>query len=154
MKRLLFIPALLVLFGIVVWPVALSADPTVRTVAIKAGDDMKFSVTQINARPGERLRIVLSSRGTMPKVAMAHNVVVLAKGTDKEAFVNASATARETDVVAPALKSKVIAATRMVGNGETTDVTFVVPKTPGTYDFVCTFPGHYLAGMRGVLIVK
>ena len=85
---------------------------------------------------------------------MAHNVVVLAKGTDTDACINASATARATDFIAPAFKAKVIAATKLAGNGETVEVTFDVPKAPGKYDFVCSFPGHYLAGMRGVLVVK
>jgi azurin len=143
-----------VLFVLVTLTAGLSADPAVRTIAIKAGDDMKFSVTKIAATRGERLRIVLTSRGTMPKLAMAHNVVVLAKGTDADAFINASATARTTDYIAPALKAKVIAATKLAGNGETVEVTFDVPKVAGNYDFVCSFPGHYLGGMRGVLTVK
>ncbi|HEY0872137.1 MAG TPA: plastocyanin/azurin family copper-binding protein [Vicinamibacterales bacterium] len=142
------------LFAFVTLTAALSADPAARTIAIKAGDDMKFSVTKIVAKPGERLRIVLTSRGTMPKIAMAHNVVVLAKGTDADAFVNASAVARTTDYIAPSMKSKVIAATKLAGNGETVEVTFDVPKAAGNYDFVCSFPGHYLGGMRGVLTVK
>jgi azurin len=52
------------------------------------------------------------------------------------------------------MKSKVIAATKLAGNGETVEVTFDVPKVAGNYDFVCSFPGHYLGGMRGVLTVK
>jgi uncharacterized cupredoxin-like copper-binding protein len=32
-------------------------------------------------------------------------------------------------------------------------VTFTAPTTPGRYEFVCSFPGHYQVGMRGVLIV-
>ena len=33
-------------------------------------------------------------------------------------------------------------------------VTFTVPKTPGTYTYLCSFAGHYAAGMWGQLIVK
>lgn len=131
-----------------------STDPVSRTIKIVAGDDMKFSVTQIAAKPGERLKIVLTSKGTLPKIAMAHNVVLLDKGTDTNAFVNASAMARGTDFVAPAFKKQVLAATKLAGNGETVEVTFTVPKVAGKYDFVCTFPGHFLGGMRGVLTVK
>lgn len=131
-----------------------SADPVPRTVTIGAGDDMRFSVTEVTARPGERLRIVLKSTGSMPKMAMAHNVVVLARGTDVDAFINASAMARSTAFVAPAFAAQVIAATPLAGNGETVEVTFAAPKAPGRYDFVCSFPGHFLAGMRGVLVVK
>ena len=143
-----------VLFAFVVSTVGLSADPAPRTVAIKATDDMKFSVTEIVAKRGEKLRVVLSSRGTMPKMAMAHNFVLLAKGTDVDAFANASAVARGTDYIAPALRAKVLAATKLAGNGETVDVVFDAPKVPGRYDFICSFPGHYLGGMRGVLVVK
>ena len=130
-----------------------STDPVPRTVKIIAGDDMKFSVTQITAKRGERLKIVLTSKGTLPKIAKAHNVVVLDKGTDTNAFVNASAMARATDFIAPALKKQVLAATKLAGNGETVEVTFTVPKVAGRYDFVCTFPGHIAGGMRGVLTV-
>ena len=154
MKRHLFTLAAVVLATFALGTANLTADPAARTILIKAGDDMKFSVTEIAARPGEKLRIVLQSRGTMPKVAMAHNVAVLAKGTDVDAFVNASATARTTEFIAPSFKAKVIAATKLAGNGETVEVTFDVPKAAGKYDFVCSFPGHYLAGMRGVLVVK
>ena len=143
-----------VLFAFVVSTVGLSADPAPRTIVIKATDDMKFSVTEMVAKRGEKLRIVLSSRGTMPKMAMAHNFVLLAKGTDVDAFANASAVARTTNYIAPALTSKVLAATKLAGNGETVEVIFDAPKVPGRYDYICSFPGHYLGGMRGVLVVK
>ena len=143
-----------VVFAFVVSSVGLSADPAPRTIAIKATDDMKFSVTEIVAKRGEKLRIVLSSRGTMPKIAMAHNVVVLAKGTDTDAFANASAMAAKSGYIAPALTSKVLAATKLAGNGETVEVVFDAPTAPGRYDYICSFPGHYLGGMRGVLVVK
>ena len=38
--------------------------------------------------------------------------------------------------------------------GETVEVTFDAPKAPGVYTFICTFPGHFLAGMKGTLTVK
>ena len=37
--------------------------------------------------------------------------------------------------------SRVIANTELLGPGESGDVTFTAP-VPGTYQFVCTFPGH------------
>ena len=131
-----------------------TADPAPRTVQITASDEMKFSVTEIAARPGERIRIVLRAIGKVPKIAMAHNVVVLRKGTDVAAFIRASNMARETGFVAPAFSKQIIASTQLAGAGETVQVTFTAPSAPGRYDFVCSFPGHYAQGMRGVLIVK
>jgi len=138
----------------VITSVTAAAASNARTVAIGAGDDMKFSVSEIRAKRGERLRLVLSSSGTMPKMVMAHNVVVLAQGTDVTAFANASAMARATAYVAPAFAAQVIAATPLAGNGETVEVTFDVPNAPGRYEYVCSFPGHFLAGMRGVILVN
>ena len=32
--------------------------------------------------------------------------------------------------------------------------TFKVPAEAGSYDYICSFPGHFAAGMRGKLVVK
>ena len=49
----------------------------VRTVEIVGTEDMKFSMTTITAKPGEQLRVRLVVKGAMPKIAMAHNFVLL-----------------------------------------------------------------------------
>lgn len=126
----------------------------VRTVEIVGGDDMKYSVTSIPAKPGETLRIRLVSKGTLPKIAMAHNVVVLKPGAKQIDFVNAAATARATDFIPPDMKDQVLAASTLAGPGETVEVTFKVPAAAGSYPYVCTFPGHFAAGMRGTIVVK
>ena len=125
-----------------------------RTVEIAGSDDMKYSVTTIPAKPGETLKIRLTSKGTLPKIAMAHNVVVLKAGAKQIDFANAAATARDTDFIPPAMKDQVLAATGLAGPGESVEVTFKVPATPGTLPFLCSFPGHFAAGMRGTIVVK
>ena len=125
-----------------------------RAIAITAGDDMKYSVTAIQAKPGEELTVTLKATGSMPRVAMAHNFVLLKPGVDATAFVNAGASASTTDFIAPASKAQVLASTKLVGNGETVEVTFKAPAKPGTYTYLCTFPGHFVSGMKGVLTVK
>lgn len=125
-----------------------------RTVEITGGDDMKYSVTSIPAKAGETLRIRLTSKGTLPKVAMAHNVVVLKPGAKQLDFVNAAAMARATDFIPTEMKDQVIAASTLAGPGETVEVTFKVPDVAGNVPFVCTFPGHFAAGMRGNIVVK
>jgi azurin len=125
-----------------------------RTVEITGGDDMKFNVTTINAKRGETIRIVLKSIGTLPKIAMAHNVVVLKANADQIKFAQAGMAARDTDFIAPELKGQVVAATKLAGPGETVEVTFKVPAAAGNYPYVCTFPGHFAAGMKGQLVVK
>ncbi|HEY7500567.1 MAG TPA: plastocyanin/azurin family copper-binding protein [Vicinamibacterales bacterium] len=124
-----------------------------RVVELTGGDDMKYNVTTINAKPGETLRIRLVSKGTLPKIAMAHNVVVLKAGAKQLDFVNAAATARDTDYIPAAMKDQVLAATTLAGPGETVETTFKVPAA-GTYPFLCTFPGHFAAGMKGTIVAK
>jgi azurin len=127
---------------------------SVRTVEIIGGDDMKYSVTTIPAKPGETLLIKLVSKGTLPKVAMAHNFVLLKLTAKVLDFANAAAMARASDFVPPDMKDQVLAASTLAGPGETVEVTFKVPTAPGTYNYLCTFPGHFAAGMRGTLVVK
>ena len=124
-----------------------------RVVTITATDAMKFEPATIAAKPGERLKVVLKGTGAMPKIAMAHNFVILKPGTDTAAFVNASAMARP-DFIAPALKAQVLVSTALAGAGETVSADVVAPAKPGQYAFICTVPGHFNGGMKGVLVVK
>jgi len=125
-----------------------------RVVHIDVGDSMKFSVVTISARPGEMLKVVLKGIGQMPKVAMGHNFVLLRKGADPKKFVDVSINARDTEFIAPSVKDQMLAATRLVGPGETAETTFAAPKQPGDYVYLCSFPGHYALGMKGILTVK
>ena len=133
---------------------ATAQAPKVRTVDIVANDEMKYSVTTIVAKPGEQLRVRLIARGVVPKIAMAHNFVLLKPGTNELKFVEAGAQFRDLDFIAPTLKGAVLAKTTMAGPGETVQVTFTAPTKPGSYTYICTFSGHLQAGMLGVLIVK
>jgi azurin len=125
-----------------------------RTIVIKAFDDMKYDVTTIQAKRGEPLRVRLVGAGTMPKIAMSHNFVLLRSGVDAKAFADKAIAARATAYVPPELKSQVIVVSALIGNGEKTEVTFKAPLAPGRYEYICTFPGHFVVGMKGVLIVK
>jgi azurin len=125
-----------------------------RTVDITGGDDMKFSLADIPAKPGETLHIRLKNVGTLPKMAMAHNVVVLKPTTKVVEFNTAAASARDTDFIPAAMKAEVLANTPLAGPGETVETTFKVPAAAGSYPFMCTFPGHFTAGMKGNIVVK
>ena len=135
-------------------PKAPAMKGAVRTVEIVGTDQMKWDPVTIAAKRNEQLRIRLTAKGTMPKIAMAHNWVLLKLGTSQVKFIAAGATSRETDFIPPDMKDQVIAKTALAGAGETVDVTFKVPGVAGRYPYVCTFPGHYQAGMRGDLVVQ
>lgn len=132
--------------------------PPVRTVTLivndPIGDKMSYSINQIDAKPGERLKVRLVSLAQTPKTVMAHNWVLLKLGTNVKTLTDAAANARATDFIPVALRSQIIADIPLTGPGEQFDVTFTVPKVRGSYPFVCTFAGHWSAGMKGTLVVK
>ena len=130
------------------------AQTNPRLIEITGTDNMKFDVSSIEAKPGETLKIVLTTVSRIPKQAMAHNIVFLEMGTDVKAFANASAKARDNQYIAKVLKDKVIAFTSLAGGGETVEVIFTVPETLGEYEYICSFPGHYYGGMKGILIIN
>lgn len=121
-------------------------------LTISGGDDMKYDLTELKATEGQTVKLVLKHSGKMAKEAMGHNWVLLAAGTDVDAFAKEAINAKDNDYIPAALASSVIAHTKTIGGGETTDVSFTAPAK-GTYDFICTFPGHY-AMMRGKFIVE
>lgn len=149
-----------------------SADDGVRTIEVVGTDDMRFVVSgaeeglvtggssgqfvqleSIEASPGEELRISLRTMSNLPPTAMSHNLVVLSLDADADQFARASLQAADNEYIAPQYEEWVIAATGMLGDGESDTITFNVPDEPGEYLFVCTFPGHYSGGMVGTLIV-
>ena len=126
-----------------------------RVIEITGTDTMKFDVTEIKARPGEKLSVTLINIGTTPKFSMGHNWVLVAADTPMEAFLVASAEAATSDYVPQGEhKARILAVTKLLGPGERDTVTFEAPTTPGSYPFLCSFPGHYQVGMRGMLIVE
>jgi azurin len=138
-------------------PAQSSAEPQPadgRPIEITGNDQMKYNVTQIRAKAGERLSVTLVNVGTMPKVSMGHNWILLKPGTDATAYVNAGATAATNDYKSKELADQVIASTKLLGPNERDTVTFNAPTKPGEYAYVCSFPGHFQVGMKGVLIVE
>jgi azurin len=135
-------------------PKAAAKAGAARTIQMQGLDTLKFQPAAITAKPGETIRVVLTVKSMMPKAAMAHNFVLLAPKADINAFVMAAARARTTDYIPAANKADILASTGLAGAGETVEVTFTAPKTPGVYTFICTFPAHYQGGMKGTLTVK
>ena len=120
-------------------------------VVITGNDMMQFNKKEIHIKAGEKVKITLKHVGKMDKNVMGHNFVILKMGIDLTSFGNKAAAARDTGYI-PDGGADVIAHTKLIGGGETTVVEFDAPAA-GTYDFLCSFPGHY-AIMKGKLIVE
>ena len=125
-----------------------------RQIEVTGNDTMKFSVTEIRAKPGESLSVTLVNMGTMPKLSMGHNWVLLKQKINIDEFVAEAAMAATTDHIPANRKADVLAHTKLLGPKEKDTVTFQAPKEPGRYMFICSFPGHYQVGMKGELIIE
>lgn len=137
-------------------PAPAAPDPNLpeKKVEIAGNDQMKFDVVAIEAKPGQKVTVTLKNAGTMPKVSMGHNFVLLTPDIDPNKFVEAGTPHMGKEFIAPELADKVIAHTKLLGPGESDTISFAAPRTPGAYTYICSFPGHCAIGMRGVLTVN
>jgi azurin len=125
-----------------------------KTVVITAGDAMRFDVTEIEAKPGQSIHVVLKNDGSLPKEVMAHNWVLLKAGREAESYSAAAVNSKDQGFEPASLAGEVIAFIPLVGSHQSGETTFAAPMEPGVYHFLCSFPAHCQAGMRGNLTVK
>lgn len=120
-----------------------------KAVVINSNDQMRFDKSEIRVKAGEKIKLTLNHTGKLPKTAMGHNFVLLEKGVDMADFAMKAMNAKDREYI-PA--KGVIAHTKLIGGGESTTIEFTAPAK-GTYEFMCSFPGHY-AMMKGKFIVE
>lgn len=127
------------------------SDENVTEVVLLADDMMKFNKNEIKVPAGKTVRLTLRHVGKLPVEQMGHNFVLLTQGTEIPAFGAKASAARDNGYI-PEGTDAVIAHTKMLGGGQSDTIEFEAPA-PGTYEFICSFPGHYSV-MRGQFIVE
>ena len=124
---------------------------TVRQITITAVEaQMRYDLTQFSVYAGEDVEIVFVNADEMP-----HNVLITAQGAMETVALAAEAMAATPDGFAKQFVPDtplVLAATKLIGPGETARLRFKAPKETGGYPFVCTFPGHWRT-MNGTMNV-
>ena len=120
------------------------------SLELNGSDQMQYDVTELKVSENFMVTLTLNHTGQLPKQSMGHNFVLLKEGTDVTEFAVNAIAAVDTDYI-PA-GDDVIAHTKMLGGGESDTITFMAPPK-GTYDFICSFPGHY-GIMKGKFIVE
>jgi len=124
------------------------ADPCKLT--LESNDQMQFNVRELVV-PSEcaEVEVTLTHSGKLPARSMGHDWV-LAKDSDMSGIVNAGLAAGPARGYLPEHDARIIAATPIVGGGESATVKFATSALqPGTrYAFFCTSPGHSTV-MRG-----
>lgn len=129
-----------------------AVDPNVAIVVIEGNDQMKYNTDEIRVKAGQTVKLTLKHVGKMKKEVMGHNWVLLTQGADVAAIGQAGAVAADNDYIPADMTDMIITYTKMIGGGESVTIEFEAPAQ-GTYDFLCTFPGHY-ALMKGKFIVE
>ena len=105
------------------------------------GADLKFAQESLTATTGT-INVTFNNKGVVP-----HNWnLVTPENADKAA---AEGAANPPEYLAP----DAIAQTETLDTaGQSDTINFNITE-PGTYEYICTFPGHYQSGMRGTLTV-
>ncbi|PQJ36464.1 hypothetical protein BSZ35_12495 [Salinibacter sp. 10B] len=128
-----------------------AANEAVTEVTITpVGNQMQFEQTEFTVPAGEE--ISLTFKNTATSSAMKHNVVLLttSEGSVVTRVGQAGTQAADNEYVPE--DDAVLAATGLADPGETVTATFTAPSEPGSYRYICTFPGHY-ATMQGTMTV-
>lgn len=121
-------------------------------IGLTGNDLMQFDKKEIRVKTGQKVTLTLRHTGKMELILMGHNFVLLKQGIEIPAFAIEAATAGAPKDWIPNDGKDVIAYTKMIGGGQSTSITFTAPAA-GTYDFICSFPGHS-GTMKGKFIVE
>ncbi|GAA4337029.1 azurin [Pigmentiphaga soli] len=136
-------------FAAVAPAAALAADCS---ATITGNDQMQFDKKDISVpKSCKTFKVTLKHSGTMARNVMGHNWV-LSKAADMQPIVNdGMAAGLDKNYLKPG-DARVIAATKVIGGGQSDTVEFDVAKLQagGQYAFFCSFPGH-VALMKGTV---
>jgi uncharacterized cupredoxin-like copper-binding protein len=112
--------------------------PSMKEVRIEVDDTMRFSPATWEAQVGEPIRIILVNKGKVD-----HELVI---GTEKEIIAHAK------EMANPNTKGHHHANEISAKPGQQAELVWTFKK-PGQYAMACFEPGHYEAGMKGVINV-
>ena len=127
----------------------------VQKITVTGNDKMQFDVKEFTVKAGEKVELTFKNLGKLPKLAMGHNLVILKEGVRPLKFGQKimGMGASPTNPLPKESLEDIIAATKLLGPGESDKITFTAPKKTGLYQYLCSFPGHY-AIMRGIMTVE
>ena len=125
---------------------------SVRVIVVKTvREQMRYDLNKLVVEAGKPFAIELVNDDMMP-----HNLVVVTPGSRQEIATLAMTMPidkadKQGRIFVPE-NSKVLAATRMINPGKRELLMIPALEQEGTYEYVCTFPGHFTI-MWGTLVV-
>ncbi|MEO5999440.1 MAG: plastocyanin/azurin family copper-binding protein [Chitinophagaceae bacterium] len=119
-----------------------------RSITIGTKPGLKYDLESITIKAGSKMKVTFKNNDDM-----LHNLVFTAPGASNEVgelAVKMGLNGQKLNYI-PAT-SRVLYHTLLLQPGQSDTIYFVAPDKPGSYQYVCTYPGHYLV-MKGVLNV-
>jgi azurin len=119
-------------------------------LTVEANDMIQFNARALQVDAGcSEVQLTLHHVGKMEAHVLGHDWV-LARSADVAALANAGIAAGFDKGYLPPGDKRILAATRIVGGGEATTITFSTANLApgGDYSFFCSYPGH-TSMMRG-----
>ena len=115
------------------------ASKVTRTITMDMGDTMRFSIPNVTAKQGETIRFVVKNSGKIK-----HEMVL---GTEKELRAHNEVMKKNPEM------EHADANMVTVAPGKSGEIIWQFTKA-GNVDFACLQPGHYDAGMKGLVTVS
>lgn len=129
-------------------PVAWTAGPD-KTINIGTLPELRFSLNQIDVKPGAKIRLVFTNDDDMQ-----HNLlIVLGGATDEIGEAALRLGLKGPNMQYVPVSDKVLFHTNLLQPHSVETIYFEAPQKPGRYEYLCTYPGHYQT-MRGILNVR
>ena len=100
------------------------------------GDTLRFDLAKLESKAGSVVTVVFQNASTV----LQHNWVLVRSGTKDEVAIAGTEAGLSADWI-PQGDDRVLAKSGLLEPGGFQEVSFTVPVV-GTYQFVCTFPGH------------
>ena len=122
-----------------------------RPVTIQTAGNLSYTTRTVRVRAGEPIALTLDNPDVVP-----HNWALARPGTLERVGHLANLLISDPEAVVRHYiprSSDILVYTNVVLPKEKTTVYFHAPQQPGSYPFLCTFPGHWLV-MNGELIVE
>jgi uncharacterized cupredoxin-like copper-binding protein len=127
-----------------------SGDAGAELTVSSTGLELAFEQTTLEAPANTTVSLTYDNNSDV----LQHNWILVDGGRDLATEINnASQANAANNFLPPEGTEGVIAQTPTLDPNASETITFETPG-PGTYLYICTFPGHYVAGMIGDLIVE
>lgn len=133
---------------------ALGAQAQECNLVIEGNDQIQWVQKELRVSSScKEVTLTLKHIGQLAANIMGHNWV-LTKTADYQSVAQAGQAAGAPEFL-PAGDKRVLAATKIIGGGEETSITFPMTglEAGGDYTYFCSFPGHFVL-MNGKLIIE